>query len=517
MTPSTITGVHTLLPQPVSVQATGDDVRLGPTVTFAGDPEYAATARLILAPVLEQASTVALPMVGSTIHAAQDATLPVEGYRLTVGAGGVVIAGGSVAAVGWAAQTLRQLLPIESWLPAAVPPDDGWPVPEVIIEDAPRFAWRGVLVDVARHFLPLPWLLHFVDLMAGQKHNVLHLHLADDEGWRMESPRYPDLVAAGAWRSDTAFPGQDPTGTPHGGYYTRDHLRALVRYAAQRGITVVPEIDFPGHAGAFLRAFPRFAAAPESFSTTVWREIRHPIDLSDEAVDVVLDIYRELLDVFPGSVVHIGGDEADRTLWRESPAAAELVTRRGLTGVDALQPWFTRTLVRWLTERGRIPAGWDEVLDGGGGEHLSSDFIVMAWRSVESGVAAAHAGHSVVMAPASATYLDRPQAPGERDVPKWGHLLTWQQVYGFDPVAGHSSEGAARVLGTQTQLWTEYLASPRAVEYAAFPRSSAHAEIAWTGPERNEAAFAVRLEAHLRRLDTMGVEVRPLTGPAPWQ
>jgi N-acetyl-beta-hexosaminidase len=511
-----------LLPHPVSVMPTDGCAVLGRSSVLSGDPANSEVMRRILAPatgfVLPDAAAVTAGDRDLPIIVGVDEALPPEGYRLDVDTVAIHIEAGSAAGLNWAAQTLRQLLPMETFLPAPRSPGGGWHVPCVRIRDAPRFGWRGVLLDVARHFMPLPWLTRFVDLLAAQKHNVLQLHLSDDEGWRIKSLRHPELIAAGAWRDDTAFPGQRPTGRRHGGYYTQDQLRALVRYAGDRGITIVPEVDFPGHAGAFLRAFPQHAADSAGFDTACWREVWHPIDLSDAAVELVLDIYDEVLTLFDSPTVHIGGDEADRTLWRADPSFAELAARRGLTGVDGLQPWFTRTVAEWLLARGRRPVGWDEILDDAdGADPLPEGTAVMAWRSVEKGIAAAEAGHPVIMSPASATYLDHPQAPGERDVPQWGDLLTWQQVYAFDPCAGLSAEAAERVLGTQVQLWTEYLPDPHAVEYAAFPRSGAHAEVAWVGPERDETAFAARLAAYVERLGSMGVEYRPLAGPAPWQ
>ena len=477
-----------------------------------GPPGWAAAVRRLLSP----GTGLELPRAeGGALRLVADEELPVEAYRLVVDADGITITAGDDAGVNWAVQTLRQLLP-----PAVLrPAPSGAPlvVEGVEVDDAPAYPWRGVHLDVGRHFMPLADLFRMVDLIALHKYNVLHLHLTEDQGWRFESKRYPKLQEVASWRRETRRPADaEGDGTPHGGYYTQDQLRALVAYAGQRGITVVPELEFPGHVSGVLAAYPELGNHPETgyATATTFGVFDEVLNLDDTTMAVVYDLFEELLDVFPSRYVHVGGDECPRTEWLESDAAGKLAAERGLVGPDQLQRWFTAELGAWLAARGRILVGWDEIADDG----PVADSVVMAWRDSSYGREAVAAGLPTVMAPMTHLYLDfYPSASDDEQYSIGGHTPV-EKVYAYDPLDGIPAESHPLVLGTQVQLWTEYMPTTRRVDYMLFPRACAHAEVAWSDPaDRSWEEFEPRLVAHLERLDALGVDYRPLDGPRPWQ
>jgi hexosaminidase len=501
-----------LVPRPTSVRQGDGAYVLPPDLAVDASPGWAAVARRLLAP----GTGLDLPLAADgALRLVEDPALAEEAYSLEVTPDGITITAATGRGLNWAVQTLRQLLPPD--VLRAAPSGVGLTVPLVSVVDEPRFGWRGVMLDVARHFLPLPDLFRFVDLLALHKYNVLHLHLTEDQGWRFPSTKHPRLQTVGSWRTETRKQyDAEGDGTPHGGFYTADQLRAVVTYAEQRGITIVPEIDLPGHALAMLAAYPALGNHPDHpyAAATTFGVFDEVLNLSDTTMQVVLDVYTELLEVFPSRYVHVGGDECPRTEWLESPAAQALAAERGLADVTHLQRWFTEQLRDWLADRGRQLVGWDEICDEGPLEGA----VAMAWRSAERGVAAAEAGLDVVMSPFSHTYLDFYPGDGDEEQYAIGGLTTTETVYGFDPLADMTPESGARVLGTQCQLWTEYVPSMRRAEYMLFPRACAHSEVAWSDPaERSWSEFQPRLEGHLARLDALGVNFRPEAGPHPWQ
>ncbi|MEU1671268.1 beta-N-acetylhexosaminidase [Streptomyces roseifaciens] len=449
-----------------------------------------------------------------------------EAHRIVVDGDLVEIAGVGEAGVFRAAQTFRQLLGPEAFRRAPVAPGRRWELPAVVVEDAPRFAWRGVLLDVARHFLPKDGVLRYLDLLAAHKLNVLHLHLTDDQGWRIEILRHPRLTEVGAWRPRTkaghrASPLWDER--PHGGYYTQDDIREIVAYAAERHITVVPEIDIPGHSQAAIAAYPELGNADvvDTAALTVWDTwgvSPNVLAPSDAVLAFYEDVLTEVLALFPSTFVHIGGDECPKDQWKASPAAQARIRELGLAGEDELQSWFVRHFDRWLAERGRRLAGWDEILEGG----LAEGATVSSWRGYAGGIAAARAGHDVVMCPEQQVYLDHRQAPGADEPVPIGYVRTLEDVYRFEPVPpGLTGAEAARVLGAQANLWSEVTENQQRVDYQAFPRLAAFAEAVWSQlpapAERDYPAFERRMTAHYARLDALGVDYRPPGGPRPWQ
>lgn len=501
-----------LVPQPRALSLRPGSLTLPAELAVDAPPTWAAVARRLLSP----GTGLELPSASEGgLQISTDESLPAEAYRLSVDDTGINIAASTDRGVNWAIQTLRQLLP-----PAVLRPASSGAVlelPLVSIEDEPRFSWRGMMLDVGRHFQPLHDLFGLVDLLALHKYNVLHLHLTDDQGWRFESLRHPRLTQLGSWRSETEkHYDEHGDGTPHGGYYTQDQLRSLVDYAGQRGITVMPEIDLPGHALALLSAYPELGIDPERRfrPATRFGISDNVLQLRDATMAFVFDVYDELLAIFPSRYIHVGGDETPRTDWLASWEAHALAAERGLADVNLLQRWFTEQLRDFLAARGRQLVGWDEICDEG----PLDGAIAMAWRGPEYGVAAAAAGLDVVMAPLTHAYFDYYPSDAVEERYAIGGLTTTERAYAFDPEDGVPAAARPRVLGTQCQVWTEYAPDIRRVEYLLFPRACAHSEVAWSTPEgRTWAEFEPRLEAHLQRLDALGVNYRPESGPHPWQ
>ncbi|GAB2780790.1 beta-N-acetylhexosaminidase [Streptomyces daliensis] len=464
-----------------------------------------------------------------------DSALGPEAYRLTVDGDGVTVTGGDEAGLFWARQTLKQLLGPDEFRRTSAPTGEGAgaaparPLPHCVIEDAPRFHWRGLMLDVARHFMPKAGVLRYLDLLAAHKLNVLHLHLTDDQGWRPEIKRYPKLTETASWRARTKV-GHRASDIwderPHGGFYTQEDLREIVAYAAERHITVVPEIDIPGHSQAAISAYPELGNTDvvDTTSFEVWSEwgvSPNVLAPSDTVLRFYEGVLEELLEIFPSRYVHLGGDECPKSQWRESDAARKRVADLGLPDEEALQSWFTGHFAGWLAERGRRLIGWDEILEGGA---LADGTAVSSWRGYRGGIAAARAGHDVVMCPEQQVYFDHRQDGGADEPVPIGFVRTLRDVYHFEPVppelAGTAEE--RHVLGTQANMWTECTENQQRVDYQVFPRLAALAEVAWSPlpapAERDFADFERRMTGgHYARLDALGVDYRPPSGPRPWQ
>ncbi|MDH6570006.1 hexosaminidase [Streptomyces sp. SAI-117] len=449
-----------------------------------------------------------------------------EGYKLYVNGDDVTIHGGGPAGVFWGAQTLRQLLGPEAYRRAPVDPGRRWQLPGTFVEDSPRFRWRGLMLDVARHFMPKDGVLRCLDLMATHKLNVLHFHLTDDQGWRIEIERYPRLTEVGSWRARTKFGHRASPlweEKPHGGFYTRNDIREIVAYAAERHITVVPEIDVPGHSQAAIAAYPELGNTDviDTSSLSVWDNwgiSANVLAPTDNTLRFYEGVFEELLELFPSQFIHVGGDECLKDQWKQSPTAQARIKELGLADEDGLQSWFIGHFDRWLTARGRRLIGWDEILEGG----LAEGAAVSSWRGYQGGIAAARSGHDVVMCPEQHVYLDYRQDAGADEPVPIAYVRTLEDVYRFEPVPPQlTAEEAARVLGAQANVWTEVMEDQGRVDYQTFPRLVAFAEVAWSAlpapAERDFADFERRMSAHYRLLDALGVGYRPPTGPLPWQ
>ncbi|WP_369389546.1 beta-N-acetylhexosaminidase [Streptomyces sp. CG1] len=481
-----------------------------------------AATGLPLAPLRDSGSRILLrinPALGDAAGSDEAYQLCADGYL-------VCIDGASEAGLFWGAQTFRQLLGPEAFRRAPVSGRTEWEFPAVTIRDAPRFRWRGLLLDVARHFMPKDGVLRYLDLMAAHKLNVFHFHLTDDQGWRIEIKRYPKLAETASWRARSKFGHRASPlweEKPHGGYYTQDDIREIVAYAAERHITVVPEIDVPGHSQAAIAAYPELGNSDVIDTTALdvwdnWGISANVLAPTDTTLRFYEGVFEEVLELFPSEFIHVGGDECRKEQWAESVTAKTRITDLGLADEDELQSWFIGHFDAWLSARGRRLIGWDEILEGG----LAKGAAVSSWRGYGGGIAAARAGHDVVMCPEQYVYLDHRQAPGEDEPVPIGFVRTLEDVYRFEPVPADLTEEEARhVLGTQANVWTEVLEDTARVDYQTFPRLAAFAEVAWSplpAPgERDFASFERRMAAHYARLDALGVAYRPPSGPRPWQ
>ncbi|SCD79405.1 hexosaminidase [Streptomyces sp. DvalAA-14] len=446
--------------------------------------------------------------------------LGAEGYGLTVGPDALLLRAARPEGLLRGVQTIRQLLPAEALSPRPVA-DVPWRIPCVQVTDVPRFGWRGMMLDVARRFQPVSFLRRFVDLLALHKLNVLHLHLTDDQGWRMPVAAYPRLTEVGGTRARSML-GRAGSGrfdaAPHSGAYTAAELRSLVAYAAERGVSVVPEIEMPGHARAALAAYPGLGNFPGRRLEvwTEWGVCENTFGVHDEVLEFCRTVLGEVLDVFPSPYVHVGGDECPVTEWETSPEALARTAELGLAAPRALHGWFLGRIGEFLLEAGRRPLCWAE--DSG---VLPPQFTVMPWRDAGHGLAAARRGHPVVMAPHRATYLDYPQSddPGE-PLGQAGAVVDLRAVHAAEAAPpSWEPAAAARVLGTQAQVWTEFVRTPEEIEYLAFPRLCALADRAWNPASDWATDFLPALQHHEARLAALGVTHRavgiPRRGPLP--
>lgn len=510
-----------VIPHPNTLERAADGAyRLTAETTISAPPEMHVLAQR-LQEQLRAATGLPLPLVdrGGHIELLLAEQLGPEAYQLHSHDGGVRLSAGDRPGLWHGVQTLLQLLPPQVHRRAPVTGREAtWEVPAACIEDAPRFRWRGVMLDVARHFLPTREVLRYIDLLAVHKFNVLHLHLTDDQGWRVEIKQFPRLTSVGAWRTESQLgpvktaPGD---GRPHGGYYTQEDIAEIVAYAEQYGIQVVPEIDMPGHMQAAIAAYPELGVGnPQLEVGTRWGIIPHALNAEVATVEFFTRVLDEVAAMFTSEFINLGGDECLTTEWENDPRTQELMRRRGLATERDVQTWFITRMAEHLQSLRRRMVGWDELLEG----TIPASTVVASWRGMTGLTTAARRGHDAVACPDDRVYLDYRQSeePGE-PIPV-GIPLTLQRAYGFDPVPAALTEAEAqRVIGGQANIWSEHMDNPREVDFHAFPRLCAIAEVLWSGPGGDFEDFRSRLEEHLHRLDALDVDYRPPAGPHPWQ
>jgi hexosaminidase len=475
-----------IVPQPVSVRYLGGQFRLDErTLIVATDGAARRVAGQFNERILDQHG-MRLPVVSARIpgHSyilfsrGTSGDLPTEGYQIAIDAKGIRVSGQG-AGLYHGMQTLAQLLPQERERPLVLP--------AVAITDYPRFGYRGLLIDVGRHFFPVSSIEKFLDLAAQYKINTFHWHLTDDEGWRIEIRRYPKLTAPASRRDESS---------PE--YYTQAQVREIVAYAQARYITVIPEIEMPGHAGAALAAYPELACTPGAHEN-----VYCPREATFRFLQQVLG---EVIALFPGPYVHIGGDEVSKEGWRRSAEAQAIMKRHGLQNEDGLQSYFVSRMVRFLASRGKQAIGWDEILEGG----LAPGAIVMSWRGESGGIEAVKEGHLAIMAPSEYCYFDYGQGDSRREPANIGGFTPLDKVYGYEPIPRQLvSHGGKFILGIQANVWTEFIATPDYLEYMLFPRLLAFAEVAWSPTAgRRYENFRGRLPFQLARLDAQHVNYR---------
>jgi hexosaminidase len=446
--------------------------------------------------------------------AASESSLGAEGYSLRSSPRRVVISADDSRGLFYGAVTLWQLLEAGSASQTVVP--------AVTIHDAPRFRWRGLMLDSARHYQPLEFIRHFIDVMALHKLNTFHWHLTDDQAWRLEIRKYPELTAIGAWRvpaGPAAAADIDPaTGKPrlHGGFYSQQEVRDIVTYAAARHITIVPEIDVPGHASAAIAAYPRLAVIdkPSRQVPADWGIYRNLFNVEESTFGFLEDVLAEVTELFPGEYIHIGGDEAVKDQWKASPRVQARMRELGVKDEHALQSYFVARLGKFLESKGRRLIGWDEILEGG----LAPNATVMSWRGIDGAVAAAAAGHDTVLSPWPTLYFDNrpfdaPSPPGR------GRVISTEDVYRFDPAPAALDEAQRKhILGLQANVWTEHIRTTDRVEYMTFPRAAAIAEVAWSPAAKLDwASFSSRLPSQLDRYRELGVRYAEAPAARPLQ
>jgi hexosaminidase len=437
----------------------------------------------------DRAGTIEFVLDGS-------ASANAEGYRLDVAPAHIRVAAADERGLFYGAVTLWSLIG-----------DDGR-VPSVRIDDAPRFGWRGLMLDSARHFQSVDEIKQLLDAMALHKLNTFHWHLTDDQGWRLQIRKYPELTQVGGCRIPAGDGGIDPdTGkpVPYCGFYTQDQVREIVRYAGERHITVVPEIDIPGHAQAAVATYPRLGSVdgPTRVSSE-WGVHKYLFNADEDTFGFLEDVMAEVAELFPGRYVHIGGDEAVKDQWKASPRVQARMRELGVANEAQLQGYFVERMARFLAARGKRVIGWDEILE----DDLPADAIVMSWRGIEGGTEAARKGHDVVMAPVSHLYLDYLQTDSPDEPPGRPMLIPLRKTYEFEPVpAALTPEQARHILGLQANTWTEHMRTFMRVEHAIFPRIAAVAETGWSPRARKDYAdFLSRLPAQLVRYRALGID-----------
>jgi hexosaminidase len=435
-----------------------------------------------------------------------DAPAGDESYRLAVSARGVVITARTEAGLFYGIQTLRQLLPSSS-----ATRESAWSLAAVEIEDSPRFVYRGMHLDVGRHFFPVSFVKKYIDLLAMYKMNTFHWHLTEDQGWRIEIKQYPRLTEVGAFRRETIleknFNPYIGDSKPYGGFYTQDEIREVVAYAERRYINVIPEIEMPGHSTAALAAYPELACTEGPFEvSTVWGVTEDIYCPKEETFAFLENVLTEVMELFPSPYIHIGGDEAPKARWEESPIAQEVIRREGLADEQGLQSYFIRRIESFLLAHDRRLIGWDEILEGG----LAPQATVMSWRGTAGGIEAARQGHDVIMTPTSHVYFDYYQGEREFEPLAIGGYTPLEKVYDFEPVPDVlTADEAKHVLGAQGNVWTEYMKTTQYVEYMVFPRMLALAEVVWSPKAaRDWDRFVSNLPQQLARLDDYRVNYR---------
>jgi hexosaminidase len=449
---------------------------------------------------------------------------PIEGaYRLRVDQKGVYIAGDNERGVFYGIQTLIQLLPVPDARLKMRP--NTLALPYVSIEDAPRFAYRGMHLDVARHFFPVTFVKKYIDYLAYHKLNTFHWHLTDDQGWRIAIRKYPELTTVGGWRNGTIigrYPGTGSDDKRYGGFYTQDEIREIVQYAKTRYIDVIPEIEMPGHASAAIAAYPWLSCFPDQPTdipakmispTSVKQQAAGKIKLVQETWGVFDDVFcagkdstfiflqgviDEVVELFPSKYIHMGGDESPKTHWKKCPRCQQRIKDNHLKDEHELQSYFVQRMEKYLNSKGKTLIGWDEILEGG----LAPNAVVMSWRGEEGGVAAAKEKHNVIMTPGNPVYFDHTQSLNEDSV-TFGGYNNIEKVYAYSPVPKElNAEEGKYILGAQANLWTEYITNPSKVEYMLLPRLSALSEVLW-GKKQNSSwqHFEPRLLTQFKRYD----------------
>ncbi|MCY7309287.1 MAG: family 20 glycosylhydrolase [Chitinophagaceae bacterium] len=517
------TGVFTL-PSKISI-ITGKDKNLIKIQQLLSTQISSATGKQVINVAADKTAS----SKSISLFIVSDNTIAKEGYRLKVTTTGISLTANEPAGIFYGVQTLLQLFPKEIESKSAVRGNTNWAIPVVTIEDHPRFGWRGLMLDVSRHFFTVAQVKDYIDQMVKYKFNLLHLHLTDDQGWRLQIKSLPRLTEVGAWRVERTGtfgtlskpqPGEKAT---YGGFYTQEDIKELVKYAADRYVNILPEIDVPGHNLAALASYPELSCTPGEYYVSpgdrfmIWPgggqhfygTLDNTICPANEYAYEFLDkVFTEVAQLFPFGYIHMGGDETARNFWEKSEQIKALMQKEKLKDLDEVQSYFVKRVEKIINSKGKKMIGWDEILDGG----LAPNAAVMSWRGMKGGIEAAKQGHEVVMSPTDFAYIDYMQGDGVIEPPVYA-TLRLKKAYQFDP----APEGidVSLVKGGQANLWTEQVYNMRHAQYMTWPRGFAIAEALWSPKAKRDPIaigwndFATRVEKHFERLDAAQVKYAP--------
>ena len=507
-----------IIPAPVSIQGLkGDFVISEKTrIILAPADDETKLAADFLANLVRNSTGISLsigegkrPAKGSIFMTLDTAIENNEGYELTVTHKKVIVRGGSAAGLFYAVQTMRQLMPAEVESPSIVE-GQVLAIPACEIKDEPEFGYRGMHLDVGRHMFPIAYIKRYIDMIALHKMNRFHWHLTEDQGWRIEISKYPNLTTTGAYRKETlvGHGGRRPfefDGKPYGGFYTKDEVKEIVEYARSKFITVIPEIEMPGHAIAALASYPELGCTGGPYEVqTRWGVFDDVFCAGkEETFSFLEDVLTEVMELFPSEYIHIGGDECPKTRWEKCPLCQKRMKEEGLKDEHELQSYFIQRIEKFVLSKGRKIIGWDEILEGG----LAPEATVMSWRGTTGGIEAAPQKHDVIMTPSTYVYLDYYQCEPQGEPLAIGGYLPLEKVYSYNPMPEElTPEEQKYILGVQGNLWSEYLNTPDYMEYMAYPRMFAVAETGWT-PNRLKdfEDFLARIEVLKKRYDTIGI------------
>jgi hexosaminidase len=502
------TGVISILPKPVNIQVDKGVFKITDKTIIVAASESARQDAEVFNQYLSQLYGMSLQVTAASDPKAKyiklmvtvDPSMTQDAYKMVVTPDSIRIEGRD-AGIFYALQSLRQLLPAKK--------SSTLEVPSVSIYDYPQYSWRGMHLDVCRHFFTTAEVKKYIDLIAFYKMNVFHWHLTDDQGWRIMIDKYPKLTSVGGYRSGTLIGPYTETNQKfdtirYGGYYTKEDIHEIVRYAGERHVLVVPEIEMPGHSMAAISAYPQFSCTGGHFEPSkLWGVFDDVYCTKDETIHFLEDVLAEVMALFPGKYIHIGGDECPKTRWKTCPNCQVLMKREGLKDENELQSYFVRTIEKFVNSKGKTIIGWNEILEGG----LAPNAVVMSWQGTEGGIAAANQDHNVIMCPGSYCYFDHYQGKPENEPLAFGGFTPIDKVYSFDPTPKElKPEQKHFIMGAQGNIWTEYIPNFKQVEYMAVPRMIALSEVLWLPDDKqNYADFTLRLKSHFALLDMMGV------------
>ena len=490
-----------IVPQPTYINIEEGDYVVTAKTRVIADALSTSPAHRFIEDLSHVYGVMKVAKSGKGIKLSIDQSLATEGYTLTTNGDGIAVVGGSEAGLYYGLQTLRQIIITNEGR-----------VPYGIIRDEPSFAYRGAHLDVSRHFFSVADVKRYIDILAAHKLNRLHWHLTDDQGWRIEIKAYPELTEKGSKRKETLIGhGLDPRwwdGKPYGGYYTQDEIREVVRYAASRYITIIPEIEMPGHSQAALHALPWLGCHEQEVEVwTTWGVTPEVLCAGKETTYTFLEnVLNEVIDLFPSELIHIGGDECPKDRWKECEHCQAMIKAEGLENEEELQGYLVTRIEKYLNEHGRRLIGWDEILEGG----VTPTSTVMAWRGGKIGAYAAEHGHDVVMTTMQLCYFNFYQTESrEGEGLHIGGYIPFEMVYAWDPYQGMSEEAKAHIIGVQCNMWSEYIKEMDTIEVMLLPRLGAMSEIQWSVDRRDEERIREKMETMRKFYDAYGWHYAP--------